>query len=224
MKVLIIEDEKELSQSIARYLEQENYICEIANNFKSGLDKAEIYDYDCILLDITLPDGNGLKILKALKEDGKTDGVIIISAKNSLDDRIEGLHLGADDYLAKPFHLSELTARVAAVIRRRRFQGSSLLIANEITLDTTAKTVSVNNTELLLTRKEYDLLLYLLTNKNRVLTKNAIAEHISGDDADLFDNFDFIYTHIKNLKKKLTDAGCTDYLKSVYGMGYKFSI
>lgn len=224
MKVLIIEDEKELSRSIAIYLEQEGYICEIARNCQEGLSKAEIYDYDCILLDITLPDGNGLKILQALKEDGKTDGVIIISANNSLEDKIEGLQLGADDYLPKPFHLSELSARVAAVIRRRRFHGSSLLVANEITLDTIAKTVTVGKAELSLTRKEYDLLLYLVTNKNRVLTKHAIAEHISGDDAELFDSFDFIYAHIKNLKRKLTDLGAGDYLKSVYGMGYKFRV
>jgi DNA-binding response OmpR family regulator len=224
MKILIVEDEKELSSSIVKYLKGENYICETAGDFKTALEKTDSFDYDCILLDISLPDGNGLNVLKGLKEDNKTDGVIIISAKNSIDDRIAGLNLGADDYLAKPFHLSELSARIAAVIRRRRFDGNKTIVLNEITIDTTAKMVAIHNVSLDLTRKEYDLLLYLATNKNRVISKNAIAEHISGDEADVFDNFDFIYAHMKNLKKKLTAAGCRDYIKSVYGMGYKFDI
>lgn len=224
MKLLIVEDEKELSKSIVAYLKQENYLCEIAPDCKTALDKTESFDYDCILLDITLPDGNGLNVLKELKADNKTDGVIIISAKNSIDDRIAGLNLGADDYLAKPFHLSELSARIAAVIRRRRFDGNKVLVLNELTIDTLAKTVSVNGKGVDLTRKEYDLLLYLVSNKNRVVSKNAIAEHLSGDEADVFDNFDFIYAHIKNLKKKMVQAGCEDYIKSVYGMGYKFDI
>lgn len=224
MKILIIEDEKDLSKSIVTYLKQENYLCEIAPDFKTALEKTESFDYDCILLDITLPDGNGLNVLKELKADNKTDGVIIISAKNSIDDRIAGLNLGADDYLAKPFHLSELSARIAAVIRRRRFDGNKILVFNELTIDTLAKTVSVNSKSVDLTRKEYDLLLYLVSNKNRVVSKNAIAEHLSGDEADVFDNFDFIYAHMKNLKKKLVLAGCEDYIKSVYGMGYKFDI
>lgn len=224
MKLLIVEDEKELSKSIVAYLKQENYLCEIAPDFKTALDKTESFDYDCILLDITLPDGNGLNVLKELKANNKTDGVIIVSAKNSIDDRIAGLNLGADDYLAKPFHLSELSARVAAVIRRRRFDGNKILVLNELTIDTLAKTIAVNGKVVDLTRKEYDLLLYLVSNKNRVVSKNAIAEHLSGDEADVFDNFDFIYAHMKNLKKKLVQAGCEDYIKSVYGMGYKFDI
>lgn len=222
MKLLIVEDEKELSKSIVAYLKQENYLCEIAPDFKTALEKTESFDYDCILLDITLPDGNGLNVLKGLKADNKTDGVIIISAKNSIDDRIAGLNLGADDYLAKPFHLSELSARIAAIIRRRRFDGNKVLVLNELTFDTLAKTVSVNGKGVDLTRKEYDLLLYLVSNKNRVVSKNAIAEHLSGDEADVFDNFDFIYAHMKNLKKKMVQAGCEDYIKSIYGMGYKF--
>lgn len=224
MKLLIVEDEKELSKSIVAYLKQENYLCEIAPDFKTALDKTESFDYDCVLLDITLPDGNGLNVLKGLKADNKTDGVIIISAKNSIDDRIAGLNLGADDYLAKPFHLSELSARIAAVIRRRRFDGNKVLVLNELTIDTLAKTISVNGKAVDLTRKEYDLLLYLVSNKNRVVSKNAIAEHLSGDEADVFDNFDFIYAHMKNLKKKMVRAGCEDYIKSIYGMGYKFDI
>ncbi|MFT3746981.1 MAG: response regulator transcription factor [Agriterribacter sp.] len=224
MKILIIEDEPELSKSIAAYLGSENYLCETASDYRSALDKIESFDYDCILLDITLPDGSGLNILKHLKANKKTEGVIIISAKNAIDDRIAGLNLGADDYLPKPFHLSELGARVAAVIRRRKFDGNSIIQLNELTIDTTAKKVTAHNKAVDLTRKEYDLLLYLAFNKNKVISKNAIAEHLTQDEADVFDNFDFIYAHIKNLKKKLTQAGCTDYIKSVYGMGYKFNI
>ena len=224
MKLLIIEDEPELSKSIVSYLRQENYICEVASDFHSALEKTESFDYDCILLDITLPGGNGLTISNALKENNKADGVIIISAKNSIDDRIRGLNLGADDYLAKPFHLSELSARISAVIRRRRFEGNKVIVLNEITIDTVAKVVIINNSHVDLTRKEYDLLLYLASNKNRVISKNAIAENISGDGADVYDNFDFIYAHMKNLKKKLQAAGGEDYIKSIYGMGYKFAI
>ncbi|MGU3375107.1 response regulator transcription factor [Chryseobacterium sp. M5A1_1a] len=222
MKILVIEDEAALSKSIVTYLKQENYLCEVAPNKKIALEKIDSYDYDCILLDISLPDGNGLHLLKILKEDNKTDGVIIISAKDSIDDKIAGLQLGADDYIPKPFHLSELSARIAAVIRRRRFNGGNILVFHEITIDTLAKTVTANNQTVDLTRKEYDLLLYFTVNKNRVLSKTAIAEHLSGDNADIYDNYDFIYAHIKNLKKKLTAVDCNDYLKSIYGMGYKF--
>ena len=224
MKILIVEDEKDLCKSMVTYLERESYTCEVAPEFKSAIAKTESFDYDCILLDISLPDGNGLNVLKELKANKKTDGVIIISAKNAIDDRIEGLNLGADDYLSKPFHLSELNARISAVIRRRRFDGNNILVLQELTIDILAKSVFVKNKGLDLTRTEYDLLLYLATNKNRVISKNAIAEHISGDEADVYDNFDFVYAHIKNLKKKLTQAGCGDYLKSVYGMGYKFDV
>jgi DNA-binding response OmpR family regulator len=224
VKILIIEDENELSQSIATYLKGESYVCELAPDFKTAMDKSESFDYDCILLDISLPDGNGLSVLRELKANKRTDGIIIISAKNSIDDRIVGLNLGADDYLPKPFHFSELSARIAAVIRRRRFEGNSVLRAEEVTIDTFAKVVTVNNKSVDITRKEYDLLLYLVTNKNRVISKNAIAEHLSESEVDTFDSFDFIYTHIKNLKKKLLQAGATDRIKSIYGMGYKLEI
>ncbi len=222
MKILVIEDEAALSKSIITYLGQENYLCEVAPNINTAVEKIDSYDYDCILLDISLPDGNGLSVLKILKEDHKTDGVIIISAKDSIDDKIAGLQLGADDYIPKPFHLSELSARIAAVIRRRRFNGDNILVFHEITIDTLAKTITANNQKVDLTKTEYDLLLYFTINKNRVLSKTAIAEHLSGENADVYDNYDFIYAHIKNMKKKLTAVGCNDYLKSIYGMGYKF--
>lgn len=222
MKILVVEDERELAKSIVQYLRQESYVCEIAYTATDAVEKIMLHDYDCILLDITLPDGNGLKILEKLKKESKLEGVIIISAKNSLDDRIQGLNLGADDYLSKPFHLSELGARVSAVIRRKRFAGNNIISFHEISIDLLGKSMQVNGKEVDLTRKEYDLLLFLVSNKNRVVSKNAIAEHLSGDDAEVFDNFDFIYAHMKNLKKKIAEAGSKDYIKTVYGLGYKF--
>ena len=207
MKVLIIEDEKELARSIFEYLSEESYLCEVASTFAEAMRKIEVFDYDCILLDITLPDGNGLKILEALKKENKQDGVIIISAKNSLDDKIRGLKIGADDYLTKPFHLSELTARMYSLIRRRRFNNSNIVRQGELEIDLLAKTVSVNSTLVTLTRKEFDLLIYFIGNKNRVISKSTLAEHLSGDFADMLDNHDFVYAHVKNLKKKLNEAG-----------------
>jgi DNA-binding response OmpR family regulator len=224
MKILIVEDEKELSRSMVTYLQGEGYSCEVAPGYQTAMDKIDLYDYDCILLDISLPDGNGLSVLKELKAAKKTDGVIIISAKNSIDDRIHGLNLGADDYIPKPFHLSELSARIAAVIRRRRFDGNRIIVINEITIDVVGKAVAVANKKVDLTRKEYDLLLYLVANKNRVISKNALAEYLSGDHAEVYDNFDFIYAHIKNLKKKLQAAGGYDYIRSIYGIGYKLEV
>ncbi len=224
MKILIIEDEKDLVESILQYLKHENYVCEVASDFVQASERISLYDYDCILLDISLPDGNGLHLLKALKKANKTDGVIIISARNSLDDKIKGLELGADDYLPKPFHLAELGARIKANVRRNKFGRSDLLTINELSIDIPGKVARVNMKKIDLTHSEFELLLFLVSNKNKVVAKSAIAEHISGDDADLFDNYDFIYAHIKNLKKKLAEGGCADYIRTVYGLGYKFEI
>ncbi|MHB9055994.1 MAG: response regulator transcription factor [Paludibacteraceae bacterium] len=224
MKILIVEDELELSRSICSYLKAENYICEMAVNFQEAVDKVGGYDYDCIILDIGLPDGNGLNVLRELKKEKRTEGVIIVSAKGSLDSRIDGLNLGADDYLAKPFHLSELSARISAVIRRRRFDGSNNIVINDLLIDTVAKTVFFGDKAIDLTKKEYDLLLYLAVNRNRLVSKTAIAEHLSGDNADYFDNFDFIYAHIKNLKKKIAASNAKDPIKTMYGMGYKLQV
>lgn len=223
MKILLVEDETTLAESIVTYLKGESYICEVAADYKTAMDKVGLYDYDCILLDISLPDGSGLSILQALKDDHKTDGVLIISAKNSLEDRLTGLHLGADDYLAKPFHLSELSARIAAIIRRKSFGGNKFVAFNDIVVDTQARTITSNKQELELTKKEYELLLFFITNKRKVISKSAIAEHLWGDEMDMADNYHFIYTHIKNLRKKLMNAGKSDYIKSIYGMGYKFT-
>lgn len=221
MKILLIEDEDQLSKSILEYLKNEKYSCEVAKNYSTAIEKLESFDYDCILLDITLPDGNGLDLLKFLKEEKKSDGVIIISAKNSLDDKIFGLQLGADDYLPKPFHLAELGARISSVIRRRQFKGNSTILINDLEIDTDSKIILFNKKAIDFTRKEFDILLYLSVNKNRIISKNAIGEHIAEDNINFFDNFDFLYAHIKNIKKKLAKIGAKDCIKSVYGMGYK---
>ncbi|WP_315821309.1 response regulator transcription factor [Paraflavitalea speifideaquila] len=201
MKVLIVEDEPSLAASIKTYLGNESFVCEIAPNFDTALDKIALYDYTCIVLDITLPGGCGLYLLQQLKAANKSDGVLIISAKNSLDDKVEGLNAGADDYLTKPFHLPELGARVFAIIRRKTYNGNNIVQFDELQLDLAEKTASVRDIIIDLTRKEYDLLLYFISNKNRVISKQAIAAHLWGDDMDMAESFDFIYTHIKNLRK-----------------------
>jgi len=222
MKLLLIEDEPELANSIQSYLEGYSFVCEWSANTKLAIDKISMYDYDCILLDLMLPDGNGFEVLKELKRQNKTEGVIIISAKETLETRIEGFNLGADDYLTKPFHLSELLVRIQALIRRKNFKGNNIVTSNEIEIDILSKTVKVKTKKIDITKKEIDLLLYLIGNENRVLSKSAIAEHLSGDMAGMLDNHDFVYAHIKNLKNKLKDAGSSDYIKTVYGLGYKW--
>ncbi|OQP61799.1 DNA-binding response regulator [Niastella vici] len=224
MKILIVEDEPSLNKAMVDYLHHQQYLCESVNNFHDALEKTESYEYDCIVLDIMLPGGNGLELLRQLKANKKTEGVIIISARNELDDKLNGLQLGADDYLTKPFHLPELSARIAAIIRRKNLQGSTIIKFEEIEVDVLAKIVTIQGKEITLTRKEYDMLLYFLVNRNRVLSKDAIASHLWGADADLAENLDFIYTHVKNLRKKLLQYGAGDYIHSVYGMGYKFSL
>lgn len=223
MKILIIEDNVDLAGSITEYLWGEGYVCELTYNLTEALDKIKLYDYDCILLDISLPDGSGFAILEELKRLNKQDGVIIISAKDSLDDKLKGLETGADDYLTKPFHLAELSMRVMAVIRRKKFNGNNLFQQGDITVNLVEKTVWCNEKIIeKLSRREYELLLFFMASPKRVLTKRAIAEHLMGDSADMFDNFDIVYAHVKNLKKKLKAAGCASYIKTVYAMGYKF--
>ncbi|OGS78616.1 MAG: DNA-binding response regulator [Flavobacteria bacterium RIFCSPLOWO2_12_FULL_31_7] len=222
MKILIIEDEIEIATSIKNYLSSNDFICESASSLKVAIEKIDLYSYDCILLDLMLTDGDGFKILELLKKQNKTEGVIIISAKDTLETKIEGLTLGADDYLTKPFHLSELLVRIQALVRRKQFNGNNLISFNEIEIDTISKSVKIKGNKIEFTKKEMDLLLFLIGNKNKVLSKSAIAEHLSGDMADMLDNHDFVYAHIKNMKKKLKEIGATDYLKSVYGTGYKW--
>ena len=205
-------------------LEKEDYLVETVATYKEALSKTGVYDYDCILLDITLPDGNGLEILRKIKEKGLEDSVIIVSAKDSLDDKVQGLDLGADDYLPKPFHMAELHARVKAVLRRRKLDGANLLQIANVSINIDSHQVSVDGTELELNRKEFDVLFYLCTNQGRLVSKSALAEHVWGDYIDQADNFDFIYSQIKNLRKKLSDNSAALEIKAIYGIGYKLLV
>jgi DNA-binding response OmpR family regulator len=222
MKVLIVEDEVELSESIQSYLKNEGYLCEYALNYDTAVEKINLYQYDIVIVDLNLPDGNGIQIIKTLKEASFTGGIIITSARNSLDDRILGLDSGADDYLVKPFHLAELNARIKSLVRRVLFKGENTLTFNEIQIKIDEHQVYINGNILELTRKEFDLLLFMITNKGRVISKESIAEHLWGDYIDSSDSFGFVYAHIKNLRKKLEDNGVGEYLQTVYGVGYKF--
>lgn len=224
MKLLIIEDERMLARCVAEYLGREDYLCEHAYNCKEALYKIAAYEYDCILLDLMLPDGSGLEILRNIKNESPQTGVIIVSAKDSLDDKIEGLKIGADDYLAKPFHLPELSMRIFALMRRKKFTNDNTLRAGQLTIKLPEHKVTVGNNHIALTKSEYDLLLFLIQNRNRVVSKSAIAEHLSGDMADMLDDFNFIYAHIKNLKSKLSAAGISDCIKTLYGTGYKWNV
>ena len=221
MKYLIAEDELDLQSSIATYLERDGHLCETASNFDEALEKTAIYDYDVIVLDLNLITGSGLDVIRAMKKAKKRASIIIISANNSLHDKLEGLDLGADDYITKPFHLAELNARINAVLRRGKYGGDALMEFNEIRIDTNSRTAYIKDKAIALTRKEYDLLVFFISNQGRVLSKEIIAEHLWGDDSDLLDNFDFIYVHINNLRKKLTAEGAK-YIKTAYGSGYKF--
>ncbi|WP_439557266.1 response regulator transcription factor [Dyadobacter sp.] len=224
MKLLVIEDEESLLQSIVEYFRQEDFLCEGAGSYRQGIEKMQDFQYDCIILDINLPGGSGLELLKYLRKNKKSEGVIIISARSSLDDKIAGLDLGADDYLTKPFHLSELFARVKSLIRRQYASGSDTLEISHMKVNLLLKTVEWDGKQVVLTKNEYDLLLFMLTNKNRVVSRQAIAEHIYGEETDNLASFDFVYSHVKNLKKKMKEKGCGDLLETVYGLGYKLSI
>ena len=223
MKILLVEDETALGDSIISFLKKEGHVCEWVKNFIAGDEKVSLYPYDCALIDIGLPGGSGLDLVKTLKKNNPKTGIIIISAKNSLDDKVAGLDLGSDDYITKPFHLAELNSRLNSVLRRRNFEGSKEIVFEKIKISPEKQEVRVNGKIATLTKKEFDLLLFFISNKNRVVTKESIAEHLWGDEADAADSFDFIYSHIKNLRKKIMDAGGDDYIRSVYGMGYKFS-
>jgi DNA-binding response OmpR family regulator len=223
MKVLIVEDNAELLHNMQDFLQREGYICEAAGSCSAALDKLVAFPYDFILLDITLPDGSGLSLLPDIRAEQRGAGVIIITAKDALDDKIVGLEKGADDYLTKPFHLPELHARIRAIYRRKNLQGSNLLEFNEVTLNTDTLEVSVNGQLLDTTRKEFELLLYFVVNKNRVLSRQSIAAHLWGDYTDDLSNFDFVYQHVKNLRKKIAAAQGNDYINTVYGIGYKFN-
>ena len=221
MKILVIEDEVELRETLKASLTKEDYVVETASDFYTALDKVLVYDYDCILLDVMLPGGSGLQVLEQLKKEGKSDNVIIISAKDSLDDKLNGLELGADDYLTKPFHIAELNARIKAVLRRKQRDGKDTLEMGNIVLDLHERNLSIAGETVALNRKEFDILHYFLLNKNRLVSKSALAEHVWGDNTDQADNLDFIYSQIKNLRKKFLAKQADVDFEAVYGVGYK---
>lgn len=223
MKILVIEDEEALRNNIIESLQKEQYIVSAAQDYWSALEKINVYHYDCILLDLMLPGGKGLDLLSTIKESEQNQNVIIISAKNALEDKIKGLELGADDYLTKPFHLAELNARIKAVLRRKQADGSESLKIGNIEIVFSERRVQINGQDVNLNRKEFDTLNYFLSNKNRLITKTALAEHVWGDDIDQADNFDFIYSQIKNLRKKMQVAGADLEIESVYGLGYRLT-
>lgn len=223
MKILIIEDEPSLREVMQRALEQERYIVETAATYAEADARIAAYSYDCILLDIMLPDGSGLRLLEHIKHLRRRDNVIIISARDSLDDKVEGLELGADDYLPKPFHTAELLARIRSVLRRGRSGGELTLTVGNVSLDVDKARVTVDGREVALLKKEFDILLYLMQRPNHLVDKAVLAEAVWGDHADDADNFHFVYAQMKNLRRKLAEAGATVELKSVYGFGYKLS-
>ena len=223
MKILIIEDEKELVRTIKNFLESEGFLCEKACSYFEAEDSLSAYNYDIIILDLTLPGGDGLDLIKLIKNRNKQAGLLIVSAKNSLDDKVRGLYMGADDYITKPFHLAELNSRIKSLARRRHFDGANELIFNEIILNIDSGEVYINGTIIDLTRKEYEILLYFIVNRNKVITRESIAEHVWGDNISYADNYDFIYSHIKNIRKKIELNNGRNYLHNIYGIGYKFS-
>ncbi|WP_029906101.1 response regulator transcription factor [Prevotella sp. 10(H)] len=224
MKILIIEDEYEILRSVESFLISEGYIVEKATDYASGIEKVLMYEYDCILLDISLPGGSGLRILEEMKKAGLSGNTIIISAKNSLEDKITGLDLGADDYLTKPFHLAELHARIKAVLRRKQQGGNEILKLGSLSIDFNKHVVYIAEKELKLNRKEFDILSFFAVNANKLITKEVLAEHVWGDNIDAADNFDFVYAQMKNLRKKLKDNDAGVIIENVYGVGYKMIV
>lgn len=221
MKILIIEDDDSLREIMLRTLKTEEYVVECASNYKEAEDKIAGYSYDCILLDIMLPDGNGLALLEHIKALKKNDRIIIISARDSLDDKVDGLNLGADDYIAKPFYMAELLARIKSVVRRGANNVGNKLVNGNVTLDLHSRRVEVAGKELLLFKKEFDILLYFMQRPNHIVDKAMLAETVWGDHMDMVDNFDFVYAQVKNLRKRLEASGASVTIKAVYGFGYK---
>lgn len=223
MKILIIEDENELLKTMKNYLISEGFLCETSSSYFEAEGSLSVFNYDIIILDLTLPGGNGLDLIKLIKNKNRHAGLLIVSAKNSLDDKIRGLDLGADDYIAKPFHLAELNSRLKSLQRRLQFDGVNELIFNEVRINTDSIEVFINGSILDLTYKEYEILVYFMVNKNKVITHESIAEHVWGDNISYADNYDFIYSHIKNIRKKIELKNGKNYLHNIYGIGYKFS-
>jgi DNA-binding response OmpR family regulator len=224
MQVLVVEDETSLMDSMVSYLEMEGFRCERASDYHTALAALDKHDYICMLIDLNLPDGDGLDLVRIARENHDKQGIIIISARNTIEERVKGLELGADDYLVKPFHLSELVARVHSVARRTRMQGEEVLKFGPIRVIPEERNCFVDEKQVELTRKELDLLLYLMANRNRVVTKESIADYLWGEYGGGYGSYDFVYTHLKNLRRKLVEAGCPDYVRNIYGVGYKFAL
>ena len=223
MKLLIVEDNHRLAKDMQQFLTENGFVVAHVATLHAAVEKVNVYEYDLVIIDIGLPDGSGLELIPEIKQNGQNTGILIVTAKDGVEEKVEGLDLGADDYITKPFHKAELNARIRSILRRKKFDGSNVLRMNEIAVDVMASQAYVNETPLHLTKKEYDLLVYFLYNQNRLMTKESIAEHLWGDHIDQADRFDFIYNHIKNLRKKILKAGGRNYIHSMYGMGYKYT-
>ncbi len=224
MRILLVEDEPDLAKSIQKYLDKENFLVDIAENIFKAEENINSFQYECALIDLMLPDGSGYDLIPIIKTNSVSCGIIIITAKNTLDDKIKGLDIGADDYITKPFHLAELNARIKSVIRRRNFLGTNKIAFDNLEIDIDKRELKINNNIIEMTKREFDILLFMISNKGRVITKESIVEHIWSNNSQMFDNFDFIYTHIKNLRKKIVENGGKDYIHSIYGIGYKFNL
>lgn len=223
MKILIVEDNIHLAQDMQTFLEDNGFVVERAATLAQSTEKLEVYQYDLVIVDLGLPDGDGLELVQKIKAGNSDTGILILTAREAVEDKVKGLNLGADDYMTKPFHKAELNARILSVLRRNKFGRSNILETGELKIDLIAGQAFVGDMPLNLTKKEYDLLLYFMQNSNRVLTKESIAEHLWGDHIDQSDSFDFIYNHIKNLRKKIISAGGKNHIQAMYGMGYKLS-
>jgi len=224
LKILIVEDEDDLLTLLVNHLKKESHVCEQATTWRGGYQKINNFDYDCVLIDLDLPDGDGLKLVQLLRADASNTAIVVISARATIADRIHGLNLGADDFLTKPFSLAELSARINAILRRRNNIPANELNFGKLVIQLDERQASSEERAIKLTKKEFDILVYLARNRNRVVTKGRIAEHLWGDYMDEAVSYDFIYAHVKNLRKKLLEYGCGDYLQTVYGIGYKFQV
>ena len=224
INILLVEDEMELAVSTIRFLKENNFNCTHKSTIKLALKEIKNNSFHAALLDLGLPDGDGLSLIKEIKNKNQETGVIIVSAKDMLNKKVEALELGADDYLTKPFFFPELNARIKSLVRRLNMEENKKITLNELTLFPEEMKVLVHNKVVDLTSKEFSLLLYFFSNQNRVLSKTILGEFMSSNYANYGFSDDLVYTHIKNLKKKLASSDCAEYIKNVYGIGYKFLV